>query len=89
MTALQKMTLPTLLVTMNELSTELYPYDFDEEQKMQIAINIYEWFVEDSTKAIAEIREQTEQIMAENEDSELIVELSQNVLAQLDYMERI
>ena len=86
MTFTQKMALPLLLEEMEELTTELYPFEHTKSDLIACMLSTYEMFIEDYSKAIAEIREQTAEIKNENSDSENIIELANTILEQLDYI---
>lgn len=86
MTLKQEFATHELIYEYNRLGKELDPYCYEE---IQTIISVWEQFKENYTEACKNIREEVETIKSENEDYDIIIELADEILEQLDYMEEL
>ena len=86
MTLKQEFAVQSLIEDYNRLGKEFDPYCYEE---VQTIINVWEQFKENYTEACKNIREEVETIKSENEDYDIIIELADEILEQLDYMEAL
>lgn len=82
----QVMATEYLIEIYNKLGKELDPYNYEE---VGTIISVWEEFKDNYTEACKNIREEMETIKSENEDYEIIVEIVDEILDQLDYMESL
>lgn len=88
MTLKQESAIYELLREYNRLSKEVDPYSF-ADYDIEATISVWEQFKENYTEACKNIREEVETIKSENEDYDIIVELADEMLEQLEYMEAL
>ncbi len=86
MTLKQEFAVQSLIEDYNRLGKELDPYCYEE---VQTIINVWEQFKENYTETCKNIREEIETIKSESEDYDIIIELADEILEQLEYMEEL
>ena len=86
LTFAQEQAVISLIEDYNKLGQELDPFCYEE---INTIISVWEQFKENYTEACKNIREEIETIKSENEDCDIIIELSNEILEQLDYMEEL
>lgn len=86
LTFAQEQAVISLIEDYNKLGQELDPFCYEE---INTIISVWEQFKENYTEACKNIREEMELIREECDDDKTVINLVEDILDQLDYMEAL
>ena len=86
MTLKQEFAVQSLIEDYNKLGQELDPFCYEE---INTIISVWEQFKENYTEACKNIRDEMELIREDYDDDKTVINLVDDILDQLDYMEAL